>query len=59
MAALLGDTNAAIDELERTYVMRRFNAINLAADPVYDGIRCHPRFVKLVASIGLAPITCD
>ncbi len=51
--ALLNDTDGALEELERAYEMRRFNAINLGADPVYDNIRSHPRFRKILAALGL------
>jgi DNA-binding winged helix-turn-helix (wHTH) protein/Flp pilus assembly protein TadD len=55
--ALLNDRDGAIDELQRATDMRRFNAINIAADPVYDSLRCHPRYEKLVASMGLQGVT--
>jgi len=51
--ALLGDAEGAIDELERAYEHRRLNAINFGADPVYDKIRSHPRFQRLLHEIGL------
>ena len=51
--ALLGDAEGAIDELERAVEHRRLNAVNFGADPVYDKIRSHPRFQKLLHGIGL------
>ena len=51
--ALLGDAEGAIDELERAVEHRRLNAVNFGADPVYDKIRSHPRFQKLLHEIGL------
>lgn len=51
--AMLKDTDGALDELERAIEMRRPNAINFGADPMYDSIRQHPRFRKMLASIGL------
>ena len=51
--ALLHDTDGALDELERAIASRRLNAINLGADPVYDGVRAHPRFRELLDRVGL------
>ena len=52
--ALLDDREGALDELERAYEARRFNAINLGADPMYDRIRPLPRFQSLLAHMDLA-----
>jgi hypothetical protein len=51
---LLNDSEGALEELERAYEMRRFNAIYFGVDPVYDRLRQHPRFQKIVAGLGLA-----
>lgn len=51
--ALLGDVECALDELERAQQQRNFNLIYLAVDPVYDAIRGHPRFQRLLANMGL------
>ena len=52
--ALLKDHDGALEELERAYEARRFNAINLGADPMYDGIRRLPRFQALLERMDLA-----
>ncbi len=52
--ALLGDVDAALDELERAYERRNYNLMYLAVDPVYDGIRSEPRFQAILQRMGLA-----
>ena len=34
-----------------------FDAINVAADPMYDKLRCHPRYQALVASMNLQHVS--
>jgi DNA-binding winged helix-turn-helix (wHTH) protein len=51
--ALLHDRDGAVEELERACENRRFNAINLGADPVYDDVRKLPRFQSLLARMDL------
>lgn len=51
--ALLHDPDGALEEVERAYQARRLNAIYLGVDPVYDGIRNHPRFQKVLEGMGL------
>ncbi|HET9369692.1 MAG TPA: hypothetical protein VFO19_05570 [Vicinamibacterales bacterium] len=53
--ALLGDTEGALDELERACEYRRFNAINLGADPAFDALRLHPRYRALLDRMRLSP----
>ena len=52
--ALLGDTDGALEELERAYQRRNYNLIYLPVDPVYDGIRSQPRFQAILQRMGLA-----
>ena len=52
---MLNDTPGALEELERARDNRRFNAIDLSADPVYDRIRTQPRFQRILADMGLTP----
>ena len=53
---LLKDTEGALAEVERAYEARRLNAIYLGVDPVYDGIRDHPRFQRVLDGMGLKQI---
>jgi DNA-binding winged helix-turn-helix (wHTH) protein/Flp pilus assembly protein TadD len=55
--ALLNDTEGALEEVERAYEARRLNTIYLGVDPVYDKIRAHPRFQKVLAGMGLEDFT--
>jgi DNA-binding winged helix-turn-helix (wHTH) protein/Flp pilus assembly protein TadD len=54
--ALLGETEGSLDELTTAVKARRLNAPNFAVDPVYDGLRAHPRYQALLADVGLAPL---
>jgi DNA-binding winged helix-turn-helix (wHTH) protein/Tfp pilus assembly protein PilF len=54
--ALLNDSEGALDEVERVYQARRLNAIYLGVDPVYDRIRDHPRFQKVLTGMGLSAV---
>jgi hypothetical protein len=51
--AMLRDRDGTLEELGRAIERRRFNAINLGADPMYDWLRDDPRFRALLGSIGL------
>jgi tetratricopeptide (TPR) repeat protein len=51
--ALLQDDEGALEELERAHQFRNVNLIYVGLDPVYDRIRSHPRFVKVLADMGL------
>lgn len=57
--ALLKDTEGALDEVERAYEARRLNTIYFGVDPVYDGIRDHPRFQKVLAGMGLKDVLAN
>jgi hypothetical protein len=45
--------------VETAYRTRRFNAIYLGVDPVYDSIRQHPRFQTVLAGMGLGALLED
>jgi hypothetical protein len=45
----------ALDLLERAAVEREVGLNNLGL-PVYNGLRGHPRFIKLVRRVGLLPV---
>jgi DNA-binding winged helix-turn-helix (wHTH) protein len=51
--ALLKDDEGALEELERAYEHRNVNLIYIGLDPVFDRIRAHPRFLKVLADMGL------
>lgn len=53
--SLLGDAEGALDELERAYDQRNVNLIYVAVDPVYERVRSHPRFQRLLGKMGLQP----
>jgi hypothetical protein len=50
---LLGETDAALDELQHAYRFRNFNLVYLGVDPVYDPLRSQPRFQQLLLNMGL------
>jgi adenylate cyclase len=51
--ALLGDDEGALEELERAYALRNVNLMYLGVDPVYDRIRSHPRFQRVLTGMEL------
>jgi DNA-binding winged helix-turn-helix (wHTH) protein/Tfp pilus assembly protein PilF len=53
--ALLGDADGALTDLESAYELRNGNLLYIGMDPVYDGIRDHPRFQRILAGMGLRP----
>ena len=54
----LGDYERAIDYLEQSYYRRDFLLLyTIKADPVYDPLRTHPRFKKLLQNLNLPPDT--
>ena len=53
--ARLGDTDIALDTLQRSYEQRVFFANFIKVDPAYDSLRSDPRFANLVQRMGLAP----
>jgi hypothetical protein len=48
----LGETDKAIDILEKMYAERQSTMIYLNVDPVYDRLRSHPQFQDLVRRVG-------
>lgn len=54
--ALLNDADGALTELETAYELRNVNLLYVGADPVYDNVRDHPRFQKILRGMGL-PVT--
>jgi DNA-binding winged helix-turn-helix (wHTH) protein/tetratricopeptide (TPR) repeat protein len=51
--ALLGDTGGALSELESAYDLRNVNLLYIGVDPVFDKIRDHPRFQRILRGMGL------
>jgi serine/threonine-protein kinase len=49
----LGDTDAALTELEAAFRERAWTMFLLKVDPAFDGLRTNPRFVNLVRRVGL------
>ena len=50
----LGETDQALDRLEQGFEEKSYWMIYLKADPVYDGLRAHPRFIRLLERMGFA-----
>lgn len=50
----LGESEQALDWLERGLAERSYWMVFLKCDPVYDPIRSHPRFVALLRKMALA-----
>ena len=48
----LGEIDQALDQLERGLEERSYFMIYLGADPIYDELRSHPRFMQLLERIG-------
>ena len=58
--ALLGEPDAAIDQLEYLLsIPSRFSVEMLRLDPLWDPLRNHSRFKKLVKMNGLARSNCN
>jgi TolB-like protein/Tfp pilus assembly protein PilF len=51
----LHDTDRALDLLEQGFEERSYWMIFLKADPLYDGLRYHPRFVRLLERMNFQP----
>jgi tetratricopeptide (TPR) repeat protein len=49
----LGENNAAFDWLDRAYKERNDRLLYLGADPMADRLRSDPRFIQLMAKIGV------
>lgn len=52
--AALGDTDAALDALDRAAEVRATDLAWIGVRPTFDDLRLHPRFVALVERIGVA-----
>ena len=57
----LGNTNAALDWLEKSYATRErgddFDSLNdLLFDPCWDGLHNNPRFKRLLDEIGFTKV---
>jgi len=50
----LGETEKALDRLEQGLEEKSYWMIYLKADPVYDSLRSHPRFIRLLGRLGFA-----
>ena len=50
----LGDVEACLDGFEESYENRDQMLTNAKVNPVYEGMRQHPRFVALMKKIGLS-----
>ena len=50
----LGDTDAALDALDRAVGLRATDLVWIGVRPTFDDLRLHPRFHALVQRIGLA-----
>jgi TolB-like protein/Flp pilus assembly protein TadD len=50
----LGETDRALDRLEQGFEEKSYWMIYLKADPVYDGLRTHPRFIRLLERLAFA-----
>jgi pentatricopeptide repeat protein len=48
----LGETDRALDRLERGLEERSYFMIYLRADPIYDELRSHPLFTRLLEQVG-------
>ena len=51
----LGETETALEWLERAVEERDSWLVWLNVDPVLDSLRAHPRFKDFVRRVGLAP----
>ena len=51
----LGDTDAAIYELEKAYIERSDTMAILSIYPLLDSLRADPRFVKIQSKVGQTP----
>lgn len=49
----LGEFETALDWLEKGLAERSYSMVFLKADPVFDALRRHPRFINLLSEMGL------
>lgn len=54
--AVLGNTEAALDYLERAFAIRETDLVNLAVDPRLETLRDQPRFRALLDEVGLEAV---
>ena len=54
--AALGESAAALDELERGYEVRDTRLVELAGDPSWTTLRGQPRFEALLRRLGLQDV---
>jgi eukaryotic-like serine/threonine-protein kinase len=52
----LGETDKALQWLEKAYAERSLLIVYLAVDPAFDNLRSEPRFQKLLQQIGLPTV---
>jgi len=52
--AALGETDRAVEWLNRAYHGRSFQLVSLKVDPTLDNLRSDPRFQDLLDRVGLA-----
>lgn len=53
--AQLGDTDRALESLQRAVDQRIYNVVFLGVEPAFDQVRGDPRFGKILRRIGLTP----
>jgi len=51
----LQDVESCLDWLEKAVAEREPQIIHFPVKPMYDGLRAHPRFQALIASMRLTP----
>ena len=52
----VGESETALDWLEKAYDERSANLIFLAVDPLFDGLRDEPKFVALLDRVGIGDV---
>jgi TolB-like protein len=53
--ARLGDTDKAMESLERAHAERQFAMTEIGVEPAFDSLRSDARFKTLLRSVGLSP----
>jgi TolB-like protein/Flp pilus assembly protein TadD len=53
ISAGLGETERALDQLDRAYEDRSGLLVYLGVDPVFDDLRDHPRLTRLIRAVGV------
>jgi hypothetical protein len=49
----LGDYDGALTELEAAFERRNINLVYIGTDPVWDPVRTHPRFQRVIDGMDL------